>query len=176
LPKRFSGAGLPYQNDVAFFDLHLVRARRLLHQALVVVVYGHAQHFLSVFLSDHVLIQVGLDLFRLLQCDSTFDVGTVALTDLLGDDVLCLGDAAVADVAGNAGDQHVGVLLVAPAERTLDLFLFHGWRLAPCAEWECEGTKTKAGGPVRAFSFEHTHRSAIPAYLVLRTNSSSIMP
>ena len=61
--ERLARAGGPDQQDVRLVDHH-VGDFRVVHQALVVAVDGHGQHFLGVLLADDVLIELGDHLAR----------------------------------------------------------------------------------------------------------------
>ncbi len=80
------------------------------------VVHRHAQHLLGILLADDILIQETLDVGGALENEAALHLVAGALVQLLADDVLGLGDAAVADVPGDTGDKDIGVLLVATAE------------------------------------------------------------
>src|SRR5262249_8365284 len=112
---RCGGAGGPDAGDVRFLALDCpCLAPRL--DPLVVVVDGHGEDLLGPVLSDHVLVEHGLDLGGL---GEAADLLTLLLLPLLRDDVVAELDALVADVHGGARHELADVVLGLAAERAL---------------------------------------------------------
>src|SRR5581483_777305 len=114
--------GRPDDEDVRLRDLDLLVLRVLAGDVLrlktrldafVVVVHGHGQRLLRLFLADHVRVQELEDLLRLRQLAET-DLG--ALGELLLDDLVAQVDALVADVDTRTRDELLDLLLALAAE------------------------------------------------------------
>ena len=94
---RFAAAGGADQQDVALVQaggslVALALAVALPGQALVVVVDGHRQHLLGLFLSHHLLIEVGLDLHEHLE---PLDVVVARIVEVREDALLHLLEDAL---------------------------------------------------------------------------------
>jgi hypothetical protein len=87
---------------------------------LVVVVDGDGQRAFRLFLSDHVLVEDRVDLFRLRQA---LDVERRGGGELLVDDLVAEIDAFVADVDARASDELFDLALRLPAEAAEELFV-----------------------------------------------------
>src|SRR5688572_4729333 len=113
--QRLAGAGGADQQYIRLLQLDVAVIVAGL-DALVVVVNGHRQDLLGALLTDHVLIEDGLDLGRL---GKGADLPRLFLFPLLGDDVVAELDALVADVDGGPGDELAHIVLALAAERAL---------------------------------------------------------
>jgi hypothetical protein len=117
--QRLAAAGRAEQQDVGLLQLEVVLALRLHHlNALVVVVDGDRERALGGLLTDHVLLQDGVDLHRLGQ---VLEVEGGRARELLVDDLVAEIDALVADVDARSGDQllHLALRLAAEAAQEL---------------------------------------------------------
>jgi hypothetical protein len=114
--KGLAGAGRTDQQDVALGQLDIVLARCLLvAQALVVVVDRHRQRPLGGFLTDNVVVEVGLQLGRRGQV-VPLGLDRLQAGQFVADDVVAQIDALVADEHRWAGDQLLDLVLALAAE------------------------------------------------------------
>ncbi len=114
-------AGRPDQQNVRLLQLDVV-GRAADVDALVVVVDRDRERLLGALLTDHVLVEDVVDLFRLgnvAQPQVLVDV----LVELFLDDLVAELDALVANVDAGAGDQFPNLLLRFSAEAALQLAL-----------------------------------------------------
>src|SRR6185437_2655234 len=112
--QRLADAGRADEQDVRLVELDVVIAQRGRIDALVVVVDGHRQRLLGLFLPDHVLVQRLLDLLRRWDLGDRFR--DLALL-VLGEDLIAERDTLVADVDRGPGDELTDRVLGLPAER-----------------------------------------------------------
>ena len=90
--------------------------------ALVVVVDRDRERLLGALLTDHVLVEDVIDLFRLGDVAKP-QVLVDVLVELFFDDLVAELDTLVADVDAGAGDQLANLLLRLAAEAALELTL-----------------------------------------------------
>ena len=113
--QRLAHAGRPEQEDVRLVQLDVVLpARGARVDALVVVVHGHGERLLGVFLADHVLVEDVLDLLRRRDLRDRFrDLALLVLRQ----DFIAQRDALVADVDRGPGNELPYRVLGLSAER-----------------------------------------------------------
>ena len=118
--QGFTTAGGTDKQDIALAQFHFLAAAALAAQALVVVVHGHGKHPLGAFLTDHVIIQRGLDFLGLGQ--TLVAAVTGLFLDLFADDVVTEIHTLVADKDRRARDQFANFVLALAAERAVQQF------------------------------------------------------
>ncbi|MPM84548.1 hypothetical protein SDC9_131621 [bioreactor metagenome] len=112
------------QQDIALAELHIVLAGLVLVvQTLVVVVDRHGQRALGLLLTDHIIVEIGLDFGGRRQIAATF-LG-VGGRLFVANDLIAQVDALVADEHGRAGDQLFDLVLAFAAEGAIQI-LFGG--------------------------------------------------
>jgi len=112
--QRLAGSRRSDQEDIRLGQLHVrPRASGLVLDPPVVVVHGNRELLLGRLLTDHVLVEVGLDLVRLGE-DVLAGLGLV--NPVLGDDVEAHLDALVADVDCGPGDELAHLMLALATE------------------------------------------------------------
>ena len=114
------GTGIAHQNDVGFFDFHIIFVFRLA-DAFVVVVNRHRKHFFGIFLANNVLVEKGFDFGWFQQSMVDFDVG-MARGHLFIEDGFGLFDAVIADFGFQTGYQQLGLRLGPAAKRAMFFF------------------------------------------------------
>lgn len=110
--ERLSTPGRANEEDVRLLelDISLEIARA---NPLVVVVHRHRELFLGVFLANHVVVEVRLDLCRLRKLGERH---LFSRRELFGDDLVAEIDALVAYVDARACDEFLDLLLRLTAE------------------------------------------------------------
>ncbi len=109
--------GRTQQHDVRLLEVDVVTSRSTGPDPLVVVVDRHRQNALGLLLSDHVVVEEGVDLLRGRQLG---EVDLFGGGELLFDDLIAEVDALVADVDPGSGDELLDLLLRLPAEAALE--------------------------------------------------------
>src|SRR5262245_18173117 len=117
--ERLPAPGGPEQQNVRLLELDVAVLRAHLH-ALVVVVDGHRERALRLFLRDDVVVENGVDVLRARQ---VLKVERGRGRQLLVDDLVAEIDALVADVDARAGDQLFDLALRLPAEAAEQLLV-----------------------------------------------------
>ena len=121
--QRLAGSGGTDQQDVALGELDVVfLGFFLVPQPLVVVVDGDREHPLGRLLSDHILVQVGLDLAGRGQVAARL-ARVVGRGKLVANDLVAQVDALVADEDRRPGDQFLHLVLALAAEGAVKGFL-----------------------------------------------------
>ena len=111
--QGLAAPGGPEEEDVGLLQLDVAVFERAHVHALVVVVDGHRQGALGLFLPDDVVGEDGVDLLGLGQ---VLQVERRRRGELLVDDLVAEIDALVADVDARAGDQLLHLTLALAAE------------------------------------------------------------
>ena len=111
--QGFAAARGSHQQDVAFFQFHVVAQGVGIEHALVVVVHGHGKNFLGLVLPDDVFVQPVLDFLGRKQAFAAVR----AFHLVAGDNLVASLDAVVADACAVLHDEVAHLQLAATAER-----------------------------------------------------------
>ena len=112
--EGFAGACLAHDDDVGFLYLHIFGGTvGGVLEAFVVVVDGHGERTLGVFLPDDILVEVGFDFSR---CGDVGYCVWLVSGDVFLDHLGGLLGAGVAYIACGAGDKHAHLRFGSSAE------------------------------------------------------------
>ena len=117
--QRLPATGRAEQEDVRLLELDVAFLGPHLH-ALVVVVDGHRERALRLFLGDDVIVQDDVDVLRPWE---VVEVERRGSGELLVDDLVAEIDALVADVDAGPGDQLLDLTLALSAEAAEELLV-----------------------------------------------------